>query len=211
MFNPLKKVFINTIDTLDKFMATMAEFDDPEDDCVFYPNGNSNSHNKPSKFGKFSSDEDSDVDNQIINQNKKKNFKNRINVWKLSNHVNIYPHLCIDKKLDYDGMMEIILDLKDKLFPTLEIFDDNDYCYEVNGKWNICVGIPFNMELYTYMIRYDNKIEKVYLCPFENIQYTELGHFLLSEEDCEKLYLTIEEFFIKNHSAYKIKYFRENI
>ncbi len=169
-------------------MLTMAEFDDPDDDCVFY---SSNSE-------KFGNDKDTNLNNKI------KKSKNTIDICKLSNNVYVYPHLCIDRKLNYKEMMEIIVELKAKLFPALQIFDDDDYCYEVNGKWNICIGIPYNQKLYTYMIRYDSKLEKIFLCPFENIQYTEIGHFLLSKDKCEKLYCSIEDFFIKKYSAYKI-------
>ena len=68
-------------------------------------------------------------------------------------------------------MHDLCNKLKDEL-PELDIliYDQNSYCNELNGRWNVCfaVGDPEKGYAYTYIIRRCIDFNKTYGCSFIN-------------------------------------------
>ena len=107
----------------------------------------------------------------------------KIKYWTLSKNVTIFPHLELEQSAyTYNEMWNLCHKLKDSL-PDLQmvIYDKSDYCYELNGPWNVCFSIydPENSFMgkqgfsYTYIIRSCNDFNKTYGCPVVNLEYVD--------------------------------------
>ena len=123
-------------------------------------------------------------------------YKNR------SRTVRMYPHLIFDTLYSYDELMSIVIDIKLQLFPeNMEIFEKNNYCYELNGEWNVCFGIKdSDGNVYTYMIMRDLKLNKSYACPFVNLEYgSYLNHTIFNDETHPDQFIKLEQFLITNY------------
>lgn len=96
------------------------------------------------------------------------NTKNTIEYWRPGNgDVIVYPHIEFDSLFTHNEIGDIIFNIQNELFgDNMIIYGDNDYCYEVNGKWNICFSVNCDNISYTYLIRRDKQLNKSYACPF---------------------------------------------
>ena len=66
-----------------------------------------------------------------------------ISYWTKSESTTIYPSLEFDKYYDYESLVNFVKTLKESLNNKLEIiiYKQNEYCFEVNGKWNVSFGV----------------------------------------------------------------------
>jgi hypothetical protein len=128
-------------------------------------------------------------------------------VWN-KGKVKIYPHIQIDKLYTYEELYSIIVMMKESLSGLdIIIYNKNEYCYEVNGSWNIIFAIVKNINNkvvhYHYMIRRDSQLNKTYCCPFHNTDYWDVTpqHDILNKEECPDEFEMIEHYFINNYNG----------
>ena len=122
----------------------------------------------------------------------------KISVWNLSRRAKVYPHLEWSKYYNQTEMRALVTKLKTEL-PDLNIVihEKSSYCNELNGEWNVCFGVPKDVNgkpiLYTYIIRSDTYFGKTYGCPFMNTDYIySLNHTGLMKGTNEELFGIIE-------------------
>ena len=137
-----------------------------------------------------------------------------LKIWNKGS-VLIFPSLKWSEKYSYEQLKGFVEKLKEKL-PDMNIviYDQNSYCSEVNGYWNVSFGVQttgVNAITYMYMIRRDNDEDKniggSYGCPFMNTEYIyDLRHTSLSTkpEYLKKVESKLEEIIGK---AQRITYF----
>ena len=161
----------------------------------------------------ISSDEyDDQCDPSVTNGSTPVNTSTKINCWyrNYSKTVVIYPHLEFERLYSYSQLMEIANDIKQTLFQdSMEIYEKNAYCFELNGNWNVCFGVKdINGITYTYMLRRDYRLNKSYACPFVNTEYrNDLQHTVFNKETYLKKFTRLEDFLKTKYSGNHIHYF----
>jgi len=136
-----------------------------------------------------------------------------IKQWRLSQRCTVFPHLEFDKLYTLKELKEIAETLKKDLVSkmTIQIFDESTYCKEVNGEWNVMIGVGFKgakANLYTYMFRRDEEFGKSYGCPFQNSAYIyDIKHARFSQETAKEEFLIVEKYLIEKLGGEKINSF----
>ena len=144
----------------------------------------------------------------------KRAFKGgKIPYWKLSYTTKVFPHLELAQRYyTQKEMRELCIKLKTEL-PELNIliYDENTYCCELNGAWNVCfaVGDPDKGLAYTYIIRSCNDFNKTYGCPFINYEYIQdLKITALHKSTNSKMFNIVESKLMEiMPNAKKVNYF----
>lgn len=132
--------------------------------------------------------------------------------WRIGNSVVIYPHIKIDALFTFEEILLLVNNIKDTVFgDDMIIYETNNYCHEVNGRWNVCFGIYDNMGYtYTYMIRRDYLTKETYGCPFRNIEYeADLKHTEFSNEKIPEKFIQLENFLKSTYNGTNITSFRK--
>ena len=133
--------------------------------------------------------------------------------WKLSQRCTVFPHLEFGKLYTFEELKEIAetlkKDLEDKI--TIQIFNESSYCQEVNGKWNVIIGVSIKgarANLYTYMLRRDDGFGKSYGSPFQNASYIyDIKHARFSKETAKEEFLIVEKYLMEKLGGEKINSF----
>ena len=129
-------------------------------------------------------------------------------IWNIGS-IKIYPHIQIDKLYTYGELLSMIVMLKES-FSGLDIiiYNKNEYCYEINGSWNIAFAIikrndDGGVVYYHYMIRRDKLLNKTFCCPFYNPEYLYLKpkHNILNKENCPDEFEMVEHYFMSNYNG----------
>ena len=112
--------------------------------------------------------------------------KDKGNLYRKTGNVVMYPHICIDKVLDMKEFAEKIKNKMQTHGYECKIYDESSYTRELNGSWNIVIGIkhiPENQEKEhqaMYLLSQQTFIDKTYGCPFYNKEYIyDLLHYSL--------------------------------
>ena len=119
--------------------------------------------------------------------------------WKTQS-VTIYPHLVINNYLNYDILVNLATQVKTNMKEKgyeCELYDNNTYTRELNGSWNVVIGIKHTREdskkIYQamYLFRHDSNYNETYGCPFYNKEYVyDLNHY--SVHNNKELFNTLE-------------------
>ena len=117
-----------------------------------------------------------------------------ISYWTKSESTTIYPSLEFDKYYDYESLVNFVKTLKESLNNKLEIviYKKNEYCFEVNGSWNVSFGVVKDGITYMYMLRNDKHYNKIYGCPFQNVEYVSLKHTILNNTHNNEAFNLVE-------------------
>ena len=85
-----------------------------------------------------------------------------------------------------------------------ELYDKNTYTRELNGSWNVVIGIKHTREdskkIYQamYLFRHDSNYNETYGCPFYNVEYLyDLKHCMLNKKTQPECFKILEDTLIK--------------
>ena len=121
--------------------------------------------------------------------------------WKKQS-VTIYPHMILNNYLNYEAIVNLATQVKTKMKDKgyeCELYDKNTYTRELNGSWNVVIGIKHTREedstkkVYQamYLFRHDSNYNETYGCPFYNSEYVyDLHHY--SVHNNKSLFNTLE-------------------
>ena len=132
---------------------------------------------------------------------------NTIKVWNLGK-VRIYPHLEIDELWDYAKIQTEFSEMQQKLTQLSFInYGCNNYCSEINGRWNIPFGVIIYTDEgvihYTYMIRRDHQLKKTFCCPFyhEDYGYNRIPNKMFDRKSCPNEFEIIEKYLMEKFNG----------
>lgn len=135
------------------------------------------------------------------------NTRNTMEVWRRGK-VLIHPHLEIDELWDYDKIQAEVYEMQQVLTKLSFItYGYNNYCSEINGRWNIPFGVIIYTAKgeihYTYMIRRDHQLGKTFCCPFyhEDYGYNRISNQMFTRDSCPDEFGIIEKYLIEKFNG----------
>lgn len=155
--------------------------------------------------------ENETVDNPIHNPKHETETDSSIPLWRLGRVV-IYPHIEFPFLWTYDQILAAVTDLQCNCVGLqIKIYEQNSYCSELNGQWNVVFSVRDFKTNYTYMIRRDHTLKKTFACPFYNEQYGYIGDACLNKTRCPVGLGILERYLLDTYGGRLIDRFQTSL
>lgn len=124
----------------------------------------------------------------------------------------IYPHIEFPLLWNYDKILSAVTDIQFNCNGLIiHIYEQNSYCNEVNGRWNVVFTVVSNKINYTYMIRRDHDLNKTFACPFYNESYGYIGDACLNRDNCPTEFNVLEQYLLNKYGGKLIDKFQTEL